>query len=67
MYKLRLFWLCLAAPMRYFLLQYQQSSQDVAVTIDNPPQLLMMGRSQDLGYCKSKTKAGRSCTQFINK
>ncbi|XP_046562191.1 protein MCM10 homolog [Haliotis rubra] len=44
-----------------------KGNKDVAFTINNPKQLLHMGRSKDLGWCSGRTKKGNQCNHFINK
>ena len=44
-----------------------QAQSDVALTINHPQQLLIMGVSKDLGRCKGTTKAGTMCGNFINR
>eukprot|EP00058_Branchiostoma_floridae_P016247 XP_002601735.1 hypothetical protein BRAFLDRAFT_76045 [Branchiostoma floridae] len=40
---------------------------DVALTVDNPLKVMVMGRSKDLGYCKATKKGGGQCENFVNK
>ncbi|XP_041348945.1 protein MCM10 homolog [Gigantopelta aegis] len=40
---------------------------DVAFTINNPHQLLLLGQSKDLGWCGGKTRKGNPCSNFISK
>ncbi|CAH1265756.1 MCM10 [Branchiostoma lanceolatum] len=40
---------------------------DVALTVDNPLKVMIMGRSRDLGCCKATKKGGGQCENFINK
>ncbi|XP_019634204.1 PREDICTED: protein MCM10 homolog [Branchiostoma belcheri] len=40
---------------------------DVALTVDNPLKVMVMGRSKDLGYCKATKKAGGQCENFVNR
>ncbi|KAK2163131.1 hypothetical protein LSH36_85g07077 [Paralvinella palmiformis] len=44
----------------------KSSFSDLSITIDNPKKLLILGKSKDLGRCKSKTKAGNDCINFVN-
>ena len=44
-----------------------QGQQDMAFTVNHPNQVLVMGHSQDLGRCAGASKAGKACTNFINK
>lgn len=44
-----------------------QGQQDMAFTVNHPNQIMMMGYSQDLGKCAGVSKAGKACTNFINK
>ncbi|XP_056000805.1 protein MCM10 homolog isoform X2 [Ostrea edulis] len=45
----------------------EKNQQDMAFTVHHPNQILMMGYSQDLGKCAGVSKAGKACTNFINK
>lgn len=44
-----------------------KGQQDMAFTVNHPNQVMMMGYSQDLGKCAGVSKAGKACTNFINK
>uniref|UniRef100_K1QYT0 Protein MCM10 homolog n=1 Tax=Magallana gigas TaxID=29159 RepID=K1QYT0_MAGGI len=44
-----------------------KGQQDMAFTVNHPNQIMMMGYSQDLGKCAGVSKAGKACTNFINK
>ena len=48
-------------------LQYKGKDNEISITIDNAKKVLIIGRSKDFGLCKSKTKNGRDCSNFINK
>jgi len=39
----------------------------VAITIDNPKKLMIMGTSKDFGICKGITKKGNQCSFVVNK
>ncbi|XP_060557335.1 protein MCM10 homolog [Ruditapes philippinarum] len=45
----------------------EKNQAELAITINHPQQLLMMGISKDLGRCRGTTKAGSPCSSFINK
>ncbi|XP_053376741.1 protein MCM10 homolog [Mercenaria mercenaria] len=45
----------------------RENQAEIAITINHPQQLLMMGISKDLGRCRGTTKAGQPCSSFINK
>ncbi|ESN90222.1 hypothetical protein HELRODRAFT_182719 [Helobdella robusta] len=40
---------------------------DISLTVDNAKKILPLGQSKDFGICKGLTKAGNTCTNFINK
>ncbi|XP_062585653.1 protein MCM10 homolog [Saccostrea cucullata] len=44
-----------------------KGQQDMAFTVNHPNQILIMGYSQDLGKCAGASKAGKPCTNFINR
>ncbi|XP_061187039.1 protein MCM10 homolog [Saccostrea echinata] len=44
-----------------------KSQQDMAFTVNHPNQILIMGYSQDVGKCAGASKAGKPCTNFINR
>ena len=48
------------------ILQYQKS-EEISITVDHAQKVLLIGYSKDYGMCKANTKAGRSCSNFINK
>ncbi|KAF4530260.1 hypothetical protein B566_EDAN007301 [Ephemera danica] len=39
---------------------------EAALSVDVPQKLLIIGKSKDLGFCKSKKKDGTNCTAFVN-
>lgn len=41
-------------------------SGDISLTIDNAQKVMILGRSKDLGTCKSKKKNGEPCTAVVN-
>ena len=43
-----------------------KKNSEPAFTIKNPNQLMIMGRSKDLGWCHGTTKKGNKCSQFTN-
>ncbi|XP_069141681.1 protein MCM10 homolog [Argopecten irradians] len=45
----------------------EKVQKDVAFTVNHPQQLLVMGLSKDLGRCTGISKAGKPCTNFVNK
>ncbi|XP_046839836.1 protein MCM10 homolog [Xenia sp. Carnegie-2017] len=46
----------------------EKKSSDVALTLDNPKKIMLLGISQDFGVCKSSRKSdGKRCSNFINK
>ncbi|KAL9960807.1 hypothetical protein ACROYT_G034310 [Oculina patagonica] len=46
----------------------EKFSQDLALTLDNPKKLMLMGISKDLGKCKGVKKSdNRPCTNFVNR
>jgi minichromosome maintenance protein 10 len=46
----------------------QKQSSDVALSLDNPKKLMMIGMSQDFGVCQSARKSdGKRCSNFVNK
>ncbi|XP_031562040.1 protein MCM10 homolog [Actinia tenebrosa] len=46
----------------------EKQSQELALTLDNPKKLMMMGISRDFGHCLALTKKdGKSCTNIVNK
>ncbi|KAH9503642.1 minichromosome maintenance- protein [Bulinus truncatus] len=45
----------------------EKNNSEPAFTIKNPNQLMIMGRSKDLGWCIARTKSGNKCVKFINK
>ncbi|XP_052282669.1 protein MCM10 homolog isoform X2 [Dreissena polymorpha] len=45
----------------------EKNQSEVAITINHPQQLLLMGVSKDLGRCRATTKSGQPCSSFINK
>ena len=54
--------------MILFMSQYQsRDSSQLSITVDHAQKLMMIGQSKDFGVCKSKTRAGNSCTNVINK
>eukprot|EP00794_Sanderia_malayensis_P005993 gene5993-6689_t len=40
---------------------------DVAITIDDPRKMMIIGTSKDLGRCKGGTKKGKQCSFVVNK
>ncbi|XP_005108860.1 protein MCM10 homolog [Aplysia californica] len=44
-----------------------RNNSEPAFTIKNSNQLMIMGRSKDLGWCIGRTKKGNKCSHFINK
>lgn len=49
------------------VLDRRDDSQDQAcLSVDNPDRVMIMGKSKDFGYCKSKKKNGEPCTSFVN-
>jgi len=44
----------------------EKNNSEPAFTIKSPNQLMVMGRSKDLSWCKGKTKKGNKCSHFIN-
>ena len=47
--------------------KYQnKGGNELAITVDNPMKVMNMGQSKDFAVCKSKTKAGKNCSNFIN-
>ncbi|KAK6993455.1 protein MCM10 [Biomphalaria glabrata] len=45
----------------------EKNNSEPAFTIKNANQLMIMGRSKDLGWCAARTKTGNKCVKFINK
>jgi len=46
----------------------EKYSQDLALTLDNPKKLMLMGIAKDLGKCKGVRKSdNRPCTNFVNR
>ncbi|KAJ8301914.1 hypothetical protein KUTeg_020901 [Tegillarca granosa] len=45
----------------------EKVQQDLAFTVNHPQQILIMGYSKDLGKCAGVSRAGNSCTNFINR
>ena len=43
-----------------------RSSDQVAVSVSNASQVLVVGDAQDLGRCKAKRKDGKPCNAVIN-
>lgn len=41
-------------------------SGDISLTIDSAQKVMILGRSKDLGTCKSKKKNGEPCTAVVN-
>lgn len=39
---------------------------DIALTIDTAQKVMLLGKSKDLGTCKSKKKNGEQCTAVVN-
>ena len=46
--------------------QKKQANQVSFMCLD-PKQVMMMGTSKELGFCKATAKSGRPCTNFLNK
>jgi len=46
----------------------EKYSQDLALTLDNPKKLMLMGIAKDLGKCKGVRKSdNRPCSNFVNR
>ncbi|XP_048576356.1 protein MCM10 homolog isoform X2 [Nematostella vectensis] len=45
----------------------EKNSQDVALSLDNPKKLMLMGISKDLGHCKGITRKEKPCTSIVNR
>ena len=39
----------------------------VAITLDNPRKLMILGTSKDFGYCQATTKVGKQCNFIVNR
>jgi hypothetical protein len=58
--------------LKRFISQYItilfQGHDNVAITIDHPHKMMILGTSKDLAVCSGKnSKTGRSCRNYINK
>ncbi|KAG8176541.1 hypothetical protein JTE90_014885 [Oedothorax gibbosus] len=42
-------------------------SGELCLAVDNPGKFMLMGKSKDLGFCKSKRKDGTPCNIAVNK
>lgn len=42
------------------------SNDQACLSVDNPDRVMIMGKSKDFGFCKSKKKNGDQCTSFVN-
>ena len=49
------------------LLKPTQKTSSIGLKIDNPDKLMVIGTSNDLGFCKSRKKDGCPCTMVINR
>ena len=50
----------------FIVLQGQTDNSGLALSLDHPKRLMVMGVSQDFTLCKATTKNGRRCTNFAN-
>jgi minichromosome maintenance protein 10 len=49
-------------------MQSKEGHDNVAITIDHPHKMMILGTSKDLAVCSGKnSKTGRSCRNYINK
>ena len=55
------------APLKNTEKYQKKDALEVTLTVDNSQKLMLMGVSKDFGTCTSKTKAGRSCNNVINR
>lgn len=46
----------------------EKQSEELALCLDNPQKLMLLGASRDFGHCMGHTRAdGRQCSNFVNK
>ena len=52
----------------FFSFICQKYSQDLALNLDNPRKLMVLGISKDFGHCKGlKRKDGQPCSNIVNR
>ncbi|KAH9634291.1 hypothetical protein HF086_011551 [Spodoptera exigua] len=44
----------------------QNSAEQASLSVENPDRVMILGKSKDLGVCKSRKKNGEPCTAFVN-
>ena len=40
---------------------------EIAITVNDPQQVMLVGDSPDFGVCRESTKAGKPCANIVNK
>ena len=50
------------------VIHHQKFSQSVAINLDNPKKMMLVGTAKDYGHCKGRKKSdGQQCNSVINR